>query len=188
LRLLALLLLAAVAAGGVAFPQATANPEQLIKIGEDGPAGVTADKPTPIVSTWDFVRMVLILAAVVGAIYVFFYLLRRTSGSARQENDLIRVLAQRTLNGSRSLYLVEVGRSVYLVGGGDTQVSLVAEITDAETLDTLRLAAAENPPATRPRRSFATLLGDVFAPAARSLSPKESLTFLQRQKDRLKRM
>ena len=196
MRLVIFLLLAAVAAGGGLFAQAAPDPEQAITIGDENAPGPEAALARPLVSTWDFVRMVLVLAAVVGVIYLFFYLLRRGMGPPRAENDLIRVVGERSLAGSRMLYLVEVGASIYLVGASDTQVSLVAEITDKESLDALRLAVAQNPQAPPPRRNFAALLGGLFPGAsaggtgsrARSLTPRDSLSFLRRQKDRLKRM
>ena len=188
---LVIVLLLAVAGGGL-FAQAAPNPEDAITIGDEAAAGQNAAAPQPIVSTWDFVRMVLILAAVVGVIYLFFYLLRRGLGPARLESDLIHVLGQRSLAGSRMLYLVEVGASIYLVGASDSQVSLVAQVTDKESLDAVRLAVAENPQTPRPRRSFASLLGGLFpgagAGGVRTLTPRDSLSFLRRQKDRLKRM
>ncbi len=188
MRLIAFVLAAAMAAGGTMFAQATANPEQLIKIGDETGTAAQASAPQPLVSTWDFVRMVLILAAVVGAIYLFFFLLRRGATPARAESGLIRVLGQRSLTGSRGLYLVEVGTSVFLVGAADAQVSLVAEITDKESLDAVRLAVAQSPERTQVRRTFATLLGSLFSSAGRGLTPHDSLSFLRRQKDRLKRM
>ncbi len=185
----AIVLLLAAASGGL-FAQATTNPEQLITIGEEAGGGTAAARPQPLVSTWDFVRMVLVLAAVVGVIYLFFHLLRRSVAPVRPESELIRVLGQRSLTGSRALYLVEVGVSVYLVGASDSGVSLVAEIADKESLDAVRLAAAQSPEAPRPRRSFAGLLGAMFSGATgtRGEAPHDSLAFLRRQKDRLKRM
>ncbi len=196
LRLVTFVLLAAVAVSGVGFAQAadkpavkpTDNPEKLMRIGDDPGASQGATRAQPLVSTWDFVRMVLILAAVVGAIYLFFYLLRRTMSPARNESGMIRLLGQRSLNGSRALYLVEVGATVLLVGAADSQVSLVARITDKESLDSIRVAMAQSAERPESRRSFATLIGGMFAPAARSLSAHDGLSFLRRQKERLKRM
>ena len=129
-------------------------------------AGRPASAPlaaTPGVSTWDFVRMLLILAAVVGAIYLVFWLMRRSAGKKVTENDLIHVLGSRSLAGNRALHLVEVGRSIYLVGSSDGGVELIAEITDKESLDSVRLKAAEEGPAGR--RTFQQILAEIFRPA-----------------------
>ena len=145
-----------------------------------------APPATPGVSTWDFLRMLLILAGVVGAIYALFWLLRRGSGKRIPQNDLIRVLGSRSLAGNRSLHLVEVGTSVYLVGSSDGGVELISEITDKESLDSVRLKAAEETPAAR--RSFQHLLSEIFRPAKKPFSLRESVGFLRTQRDRLKKL
>jgi len=138
------------------------------------------------VSTWDFVRMLLILAGVVVAIYLLFWLLRRGSRRKIQENDLIRVIGSRGLAGNRALHLVEVGKSVYLVGSSEGGVGLISEITDKESLDSVRLKAAEEAPAGR--RSFQNILSEIFRPAKKPFSMGEGVGFLRGQRDRLKKL
>jgi flagellar protein FliO/FliZ len=138
------------------------------------------------VSLWDFVRMLLVLALVVLAIYLVLRFLRKRAGRQVQENDLIRVMGSRTLAGTRSLHVVEVGRGVYLVGSSDGGVQLIAEITDQESLDSLRLKAAEEQ--TAGRRTFQSVLADIFKPARGTATMGDSLGFLKRQRDRLKKL
>jgi len=138
------------------------------------------------VSTWDFVRMLLILAGVVVDIYLLFWLLRRGSRRKIQENDLIRVIGSRGLSGSRALHLVEVGKSVFLVGSSDGGVELIAEITDKESLDSVLLKAAEEAPTGR--RSFQSILSEIFRPAKKPFSMGDSVGFLRGQRDRLKKL
>ncbi len=138
------------------------------------------------VTTWDFVRMLIILAAIIGLIYLLFWLLRRGAGRKVQENDLIRVLGSRSLASNRALHLVEVGSSIYLVGSSEGGVELVAEITEKESLDSVRLAAAEQAPATR--RNFQQVLSEIFRPAKKSYSVGEGVGFLRGQRDRLKKL
>ncbi len=153
-----------------------------------------ATTQVPGVRAWDFIRMLLILAAVVGVIYLLFWLLRRGAGRRVQGNELIKVLGSRTLSGSRALHLVEVGRSVYLVGSAEGGVELIAEVTDQESIDSIRLAAAQ-PGAIRPR-SFADTLGEIFRPGRpagggppnRPTSLFEGAGFLKRQRDRLRKL
>jgi len=138
------------------------------------------------VSTWDFVRMLLILAAVIGAIYLLVWLLRRGSGKRVRENDLIRVLGSRTLAGTRALHLVEVGTAIYLIGSSDGGVELIAEVTDKESVDGLRLRAAEEAPAAR--RTFQAVLSEIFHPARHQTTMGESVGFLRHQRDRLRKL
>jgi flagellar biosynthetic protein FliO len=155
--------------------------------GTTGAAAAPAAAPaTGGVSTWDFVRMLLILAAVVGVIYLLFWLLRRGSGKKIQENDLIRVLGSRSLAGNRALHLVEVGKSVYLVGASDGGVELISEITDKESLDSVRLKAAEENPSAR--RNFPQILSEIFRPAKRSVSLGEGIGLFKGQRERLRKL
>jgi flagellar biogenesis protein FliO len=138
------------------------------------------------VSTWDFVRMLLILVGVVAFIYLLFWLLRRGAGKKIQENEIIHVLGSRSLAGNRALHLVEVGKSVYLVGSSDGGVQLISEITEKESLDSVRLKAAEQSPAGR--RSFQQLLSEIFKPAKRPLSVGDGIGLLKGQRDRLRKL
>ncbi len=138
------------------------------------------------VSTWDFVRMLLILAAVVVVIYLLFWLLRRGSRGRMPESDVIRVIGSRGLTGNRSLHLVEVGTSLYLVGSAEGGVRLIAEITDKESIDSVRLKSAEEGPGGK--RGFGQVLSEIFRPAKGSFSVGEALGFLKGQRDRLKKL
>ena len=151
--------------------------------GAAAPAGA---RPAPAVSGWDFARMLLILALGVAATYVVLWLLRRRTGRRVQENELIKVLGSRALAGSRALHLVEVGTRMYLVGSADGGVDLIAEISDPESRDSLRLAAAEEKgPA---RRSFQSVLAEIFRPAKHQATMGDSVGFLRRQRDRLRKL
>jgi len=154
--------------------------------GRGVPAGQAAQNATPGVSTWDFVRMLIILAAVVGAIYLLFWVLRRSSGKRVTENDLIHVLGSRSLAGNKSLHLVEVGSSVFLVGASDGGVGLISQITDKESLDSLKLRAAEESPVVR--RNFQKLLSEIFRPAARPISLSDGVGFLRNQQDKVRKL
>jgi flagellar biogenesis protein FliO len=180
---------AAPAAAGTA-PSAPTD-ESRIPLGNATAAGAAGTTPaataTPGVSTWDFVRMLLILACVIGVIYVLFWILRKGTGRGRvQESDLIRLLGSRGLSGNRALHLVEVGSSIYLVGSSDGGVELVAEITEKESLDAVRLKAAEQPPGTR--HTFQQILAEIFRPAKRPFTIGEGVGLLKGQRDRLRKL
>jgi flagellar protein FliO/FliZ len=172
-------------------PGAAALDESRIPLGNTtagGAAGtVPAPAATPGVSTWDFVRMLLILACVIGVIYVLFWLLRKGAGRGRvPESDLIRLLGSRGLSGNRALHLVEVGSSIYLVGSSEGGVELVAEITEKESLDSVRLKAAEQVPMGR--RTFQQTLSEIFRPAKTPFSIGDGMGFLKGQRERLKKL
>jgi flagellar protein FliO/FliZ len=153
------------------------------------PGGETAREaaaPTgPLVSTWDFVRMLIILAGVVGVIYLLFYLLKRGFRRQLPQNDLIRVLGSRTLSGNRALHLVELGRSVFLVGAAESGISLISEIKDQETLDRLRIESAET---VRTPQGFASFFQNLWKSGGKASLRGDSLNLMKQQRRRLQKM
>ena len=141
-----------------------------------------------VVSTGDFVRMVVVLAAVLGAIYLLFRLIRRGAAGRLGNSELIAVLGSRSLGGNRSLHLVRAAGGYYLVGAGDQAVNLLAEITDPERLDLLAAHAAGQGGAARGR--FADLLAEAGAgtPSATLTTDSGHTAFLRRQRDRVRRL
>ena len=189
-------MLAATPAAGQAAPDPAVTDETKIAIPDPAAgaaAGTTAGAAAaraPGVDTWDFVRMFVVLAAVVGCIYLLFWLLRRGMRPKAPENEQIRLLGSRSLAGNRALHLVEVGRSVYLVGSAESGVNLVAEVKDQETIDAIRVQAAEE--GGRTRRTFAETLSRIFSPGKpgprKGPGPADGADFLRRSRDRLRRL
>ena len=130
---------------------------------------------------WDLVRMLLVLAAVIGVVYAIFFLLKRGGRGKFVENDAIRIIGSQAMPGNKSMHLVEVGSQVFLVGSAGDSVNLISEITDKETADAMILrAGAESGTA---RRSFAELVGGMFKG-----SEGQSLGFMKDQRQRLQRL
>ena len=166
-------------------PEATEkNPEELILI-DEGSAQETTQ--APVISTWDFVKMLLVLGGVVGLIYFLFVLLKRGARNRYPENQLIRMLDYQSLSGSRALHLVEVGNSIFLVGSAENGVSLISEITDKEGLDTIHLELSQKP--APQRRNFSDMLINLFKSAGdKRISMFDSINFMKQQKDRLRKL
>jgi flagellar protein FliO/FliZ len=137
---------------------------------------------------WDFLRMVLVLGGVIAAIYGIFYLLKRVGNPKSQPNNLITVLTTQNLQGSRALHLIEVGNEVYLVGSSDGGVNLVSRIEDGETLDQIRLYRSE---VIAGGKSFQQTLKGFFHKGGvpeTDDSIQDGALFLQKQRERLKKM
>ena len=200
-KIILIIIVATFAARGVTAQDKATQPKDL---GEETPIGRAADTgpsgasvaaapadsaaQTPLVSTWDFVRMLLVLAAVVGAIYVILRLLKRGSRRLSGDDGLIRVIGSRALSGGRSLHLVQVGTNLFLIGSSEGGVSLVSQIADKESVDSILLAAGEQ---EGPRKGFAELLADFFSSRKGGGGPADaagSINFVRRQKERLRRL
>jgi flagellar protein FliO/FliZ len=160
----------------------------IIPGGEETPeTSPEAEAPgAPLVSTWDFLRMLLVLAAVVAVIYAIAYLLKRGLRRHLPQNDLIRVLGSRSLNGSRALHLVQLGRKIFLVGAAESGISLISEIKDEETLDTIRVESSRQ---ARVPQGFAQFLQSFLKsgkPGGTGL--RDSVDFMKQQRQRLSKM
>jgi flagellar biogenesis protein FliO len=171
------------ASAGEAGPAAVS--EEALVLPEEPEGAAAAVAPAgPLVSTWDFLRMLLILAAVVGVIYLLFHLLKRGFRRQLPQNDLIRVLGSRSLSGNRALHLVSMGRSVFLVGAAESGISLIAEIKDQETLDQIRLESSQG---IAPQ-GFAQFFQSLWKGGGKRNLTGDSLEFMKQQRQRLQKM
>jgi flagellar protein FliO/FliZ len=84
-------------------------------------------------------RMVLVLALAAAAIYGVVFFLKRAARPRAERNPYLKILTSASLGGSRSVYVVSLGAKAWLLGAGESGVSLIAELTDQEILDALLL-------------------------------------------------
>lgn len=166
--------------------------ELLIEDSQTGTNLVPDERSLNTFGMWDFVRMIIILAAVVGVIYLIFFLLKRSANPKMQNNELMRVLATQTIANNRSLHLVEVGRQIFLIGAGDNSVNLVSEITDKESIDEIRLRMSEQ--TVGEKRRFKDVLSGIFGQNGMKqekiypMKMDESTQYIKQQRERLKNL
>jgi flagellar protein FliO/FliZ len=143
-----------------------------------------------IVSAWDFIRMILILVCVIGAIYIFFYFLKKGTAKRSNEYDIIKELDYKSLANNRGVHLIEVGNSLYLIGSSENTVSLISEVKDRESVDQIRLEVSRRP--ERKQKSFQDIITNIFNPGGvkgnKNSSVNDSLNFMENQKKRLKKL
>jgi len=180
----ALVLFLLLAPLALAAQEAPPAGEESFTFADEPEAPASPEATGPLVSTWDFVRMLLILAAVVGVIYLLFYLLKRGFRRQLPQNDLIRVLGSRSLAGNRALHLVALGRGIYLVGAAESGISLIAEIKDQETLDQIRLESSQ----VLPPQGFAQFFQSLWKGGGKRNLTGDSLELLKQQRQRLQKM
>jgi len=163
------------------------NPETKLIISDKGAAGGTAGtKKVPLVSTWDFVRMILVLGAVVGVIYLLFFILKKGSRRKFLDNELIDIIGSKDLSGGKAVHLIKVGESIFLIGASDNSINLISRITEKETLDSLKLEVSERNRGGK--KSFKNALSDIFSRKDRGDPVEESLDFLKKQRERLHKL
>lgn len=160
----------------------------ILDAAEEQPGGETQEElqGAPLVSSWDFIRMVLILAAVVGVIYLIFWMLKRGLRRQLPQNDLIRLLGTRNLSGNRALHLVELGKQVFLVGSAEGSISLISEIRDQETLDSIALERSQMG-SGRPQ-GFAQFFQSLLKSGNSPSSVGDTIDFMKQQRRRLEKL
>ncbi len=87
------------------------------------------------VTAWDYVKMVLALLFVIVLLYGVLRFLNSRNKSF-QQNQLIQNLGGVGLGQSKSVQLLQVGDSLFLVGIGE-DINLLKEITDPDEIDKL---------------------------------------------------
>ncbi|MGD9938425.1 MAG: FliO/MopB family protein [Clostridia bacterium] len=132
-------------------------------------------------------RMIVVLAFVIAAIYGLYALIKRSSRPRNEEDSYIKVLASSPLSAGKTLHIVAVGERAWLLASADAAVSVVSEIADRELIDALTLRVAASPAAAR--EDFVSSLRRLLTKGSRTGgSVANSVDFLVKQRDRLKKM
>lgn len=146
--------------------------ETTLAIGGETGAGVKAGAKAAGPNTFlYFIRMVVVLALVLGAIYLVFRLMKRLGKPKIGSDSAIKVLATTSLGTGRAVHVINIGSKAYLVGSTDSSVSLIAEITEKELVDDLVLKAGAEKPA--PKGDFGAILSSLL-PKKKGEAPKVS--------------
>jgi len=138
------------------------------------------------ISTADYLRMVFFLIIVIVIIWLFIKLLRRFSGNRFGDQDMINLIGSQTLTAETSLHVVEVENSYYLLGASQSNVSLITEIKDQETIDSLNLKRSRGH--DRQGKTFWEMVSGITPSRQKpgEDASARSVDFLKNQRDRLK--
>jgi flagellar biogenesis protein FliO len=136
---------------------------------------------------WDYISMVLGLGVVVVIIMVIFYAIKKGMHKKIVENELIKVLGSKIITGNKILHLIEIGNSVYLIGSSNESLSLISEVSDKETKDTLKLKASQTQ--VNPVKGFGDMImGFLNRRQQKKEVVDHSINFMKEQRSRLQRL
>ena len=155
--------------------------------------GISSSSPvavSPVSTLWLFVRMILVLAVVVGCIYGVLWLFKRSAQLPESEDPFLRQVSSVSLGNGKSAQVITLIDRAYIIGVSDASVNLLAEITDKELVDAMNLYSDERKHIKKPR-SFSDILdifmqtkssgkGSVFSASGTELSD-----MLKRQRERI---
>jgi len=140
-------------------------------------------------STLIVVRMVLVLALAALAIYGVVFFIKRLARPQEARDPHLKLLARVPLSTDSFAAVVSLGPKAWLVGGASGGVNLIAEIDDAETLETLLIDDARRNAAAETRGfDFRSLLQRFGRnPGGKTVSPSGSFAEnLRKQRERLR--
>ena len=103
-----------------------------------------------------FLRMILVLIAIIGLIYGFVWLLRKTSAPKVKDDLYLREVANLTLSPGKSVRVVSLKDKAYIIGVTDSNINLIAEVEDKELIDAMNLNAEES--ISEKPKDFSTVL------------------------------
>lgn len=149
------------------------------------PAGHAPAGPNTFVY---FIRMILVLALVLGAIYGIYRLMRRMVRPQQTEDSAVKILSSAGLGPGKKLHVVSLGEKAYLIGVTDSSVSLIAEIQDKEFVDSLALKASLAPEKAGARADFSDILGALLGHSrTRRETAGKRGDYIARQRERLRK-
>ena len=138
-------------------------------------------------TVWDFLRMFLVLLFIGAAIYGLIFLLKKASTGKYDESDLINIISSKSVSAGKTLHIVEVGNQMMLLGVSDDSINHLADITDKETYERIKLYKGEN---EAPKSgSFYSYLSDVINPGRKKGKKTGNISsLLEKQKKRMEKL
>jgi flagellar biogenesis protein FliO len=128
--------------------------------------------PESACSIFAVIRILFVLVLVACAIYGFIFILKKGTRRGAVSDPWLKVLALTPINQRNAAAVVAVGQQAWLVGSAEGSVSLIAEITDRETVDAMLLEQSEREAAASKRLPAFNELLQRLAPQ-RGAAPKK---------------
>ncbi len=161
---------------GFLSAQTSAVDEQSIVLSNSSSSSDTADVSGQTSGTvWLFVRMIIVLVIVVACIYGIVWLLKKTTQPGAEDDPFLKKTASITLAPGKSVQVVTLQDKAFVLGVSDSQVNLIAEITDKELIDSMNLAADREPKGKAP--DFASMLANLTG------STKKTEEYLRKRRE-----
>jgi flagellar protein FliO/FliZ len=181
-------------AAGNAVGTAIPVDETALSLGDAGTQTPAAAKAAPSPTFAYFLRMLVVLALVLAAVYAVVRFMKKAARPKAAGNAAVKILASTGLGQGKALHVVALGTKAYLVGATDTSIGLVAEVEDKEFLDALVLEASLSPESGdkgKGGRDFGETLAALLGAGRRRGRGRDRPSggsFLAGQRDRLRKL
>ena len=140
---------------------------------------------------WDAVKMLFFLAIFIAVIIILFKFIKKQNSPGNEENPFLRKVSQVTLQPGKTVQVVTLLDSAFVLGVSDSNVNLIEKIEDKELVNALNVYADKNSPEKKPK-TFSELL-EIFMPnknarEAKKKREEENREIIDGLKDRWKNM
>lgn len=103
------------------------------------PSQETVSRPS---SSWNFIKVVLVLAIVVACIYfVMNYMRKSLSGDSEKDDMYLRKVAYLNIAPGKSVQVVTLLDKGYIIGVSESSVNLISTIEDKELIEAMNINA-----------------------------------------------
>ena len=138
------------------------DPSQIVLNVQNGTEDPSSQKSPSTV--WLFIKMIFALAVVIGIAYVVFHLMKKTMKTGNDNDPFLRRVSQLTLSPGKSVQVITLQDSAFLIGVSDENINLIGKVDDKELVNAMNLYADKNENVSKPR-SFREIL-DIFMPGS----------------------
>lgn len=166
------------------------TPENLIPYGDDSGSGSDSFDGDSSGTTWEVIKVILMLALIVAVIYGISYFFKNTFKKKNDEDPFLRQVSKVTLSPGKSVQIVTLLDKAYIIGVTDDNINLLGEVEDKELIASMNLYSDKNENVTKPK-TFADIL-NIFMPdnnkkqgGVFSSNRENSSDFLKKQRNRL---
>ena len=108
------------------------------------------------------IKMIVVLVLVVAALYGLMWFFKRKNNPAKSEDDFLRRVSSLSLSPGKSVEIVTLIDRGFILGVTDSNINLIAEITDKEMISALNLNFDKKQNTKKPM-NFSDVL-DMFMP------------------------
>ena len=108
------------------------------------------------------IRMIVVLVLVVAALYGLMWFFKKKNNPAQSDDDFLRRVSSLTLSPGKSVEIVTLVDRGFILGVTDSNINLIAEITDKEMISALNLNFDKKQNTKKPM-NFSDVL-DMFMP------------------------
>lgn len=157
--------------------------------------------------SWMIIKTIIVLGLMVSVFYYFFKFVTKKTGIHPIGREVIKILSMIPVGQNKYLHVVDLAGKIMVIGVSDSNINLITEIKDKDEIDRIRLLSSKSTPVEQVgfQEYITTQLSKVInfiqtkqhkgkppqfhvENEQSEFETKDKIDYLQRQKERLKRL